>query len=214
MISVHFTENCDEAISYAERCALTDLSEAAYAEVLTWLPQLRMDITLTVQCGRSVIPETGEVGASVAAGHVVWVVDPERAGGVQGIAEARLRATLFHELHHQVRGWVMTTGPIASFVQCAVAEGLATAFERDAAGASPPWGQYPPDVMDWVEQLRALPPYPSYGEWMFKHPDGRRWIGYRAGTFIADEAKRRAGRTPEDLVTTPAPEILALAGFA
>jgi hypothetical protein len=47
--------------------------------------------------------------------------------------------------------------------------------------------------------------------WMVEHPDGRRWIGYRAGTFIADQAIAASGRTAAQLATMPTDEVLALA---
>jgi hypothetical protein len=63
-----------------------------------------------------------------------------------------------------------------SFMDGVVSEGLATAFERDAGGRLPPW---------------------------FQHPDGRRRIGYRAGTYIADQAIAASGSSAADLVLAP-----------
>lgn len=39
-------------------------------------------------------------------------------------------------------------------------------------------GVSPDNVEQWVHELRALPSNASYAEWMFQHPDGRRWIGF------------------------------------
>jgi uncharacterized protein YjaZ len=93
-----------------------------------------------------------------------------------------------------------------------VSEGLATAFERDFVGRTPPWGDYGEEVRAWVSELLKLPPSAPYHHWMFQHPDGRRWIGYRAGTYIADQAIARSGRSAAQLVLTPTNEILAVAG--
>jgi uncharacterized protein YjaZ len=49
---------------------------------------------------------------------------------------------------------------------------------------------------------------------MFQHPDGRRWIGYRAGTLIVDRAIAASGASSAALVRVPTADILALAGFA
>jgi uncharacterized protein YjaZ len=95
-----------------------------------------------------------------------------------------------------------------TFMDGVVAEGLATAFERDAAGRRPPWGRYPLEVERWVEELRALPVTAHYPTWMFQHPDGRRWIGYRAGTYIADRAIIASGRSAADLVATSTADVL------
>ena len=89
-----------------------------------------------------------------------------------------------------------------------VGEGLATVFERDAAGMPAPWGQYPPNVVDWVKELRALPSDAPWKQWMSRHPDGRRWIGFKAGTYIADQASRASGRTAAQLVNVPSAEVV------
>ena len=96
-----------------------------------------------------------------------------------------------------------------------VSEGMATAFERDFAGNKPLWGEYPEDVESWVEELLDLPmsAYGSYPQWMLQHPDGRRWIGYRAGTYIVDEAMLASGLSAADLVLAPTAEVLKLAGL-
>jgi uncharacterized protein YjaZ len=77
-----------------------------------------------------------------------------------------------------------------------------------------PWGSYPHDVAVWVQEVLQLPPKAPYAQWMFQHSDGRKWIGYRAGTFIVDQALAATGRTSSDLVTATTDEILAMAGFS
>jgi uncharacterized protein YjaZ len=90
-----------------------------------------------------------------------------------------------------------------SFMDGVVSEGLATAFERDAGGRLPPWGQYPQEASAWVAELLQLPLTAPYERWMFQHPDGRRRIGYRAGTYIADQAIAASGSSAADLVLVP-----------
>lgn len=160
------------------------------------------------------IPETGEAGSSVSPGHISWTVNPSRPEGPAAIAKSQLRSTLFHERHHQVRGWVKFGGsPRTSFMDGVVSEGLATAFERDFGGRQPPWSEYPKDAHLWVTELMHLPLHAPYRQWMFQHPDGRRWIGYRAGTYIADRAIAASGLSAADLVKIPTNEIVRLAGF-
>ena len=84
---------------------------------------------------------------------------------------------------------------------------MATAFERDFAGTSPLWGDYPVEVSSWVEELANQPPAANRTDWMFRHPDGRRWIGLRAGTYLVDQAMKRMNRSSAELVATPADEI-------
>lgn len=48
---------------------------------------------------------------------------------------------------------------------------------------------------------------------MFKHPDGRRWIGYRAGVYIVDQAQRKSGLSAAKLVNSSTYEILRVEGI-
>ena len=196
------------------RAAITEVCAATAAEVRRLLPELPSIIEVAAQTGTSVIAETGEAGAVLRATRIRWIVDPTRPGGIAVIARAQLRATLFHELHHVARGWVIESGKArTSFMDAVVSEGLATAFERDAAGRRSPWGEYPEDVAAWVEELLGLPRDAPYRTWMFKHTDGRQWVGYRAGTYIVDQAKRVSGLSAARMVKVPTREILAMAGL-
>ena len=211
-VSVNFDDSV-HAFTDAERKVIANIADSTFDEVRALLPALAKSVTLDVASGTQVIPETGELGAATAPGRIAWIVDAGRPGGVEAIAKMWLRATLFHEMHHVARGYVMNGGaPPRSFMDGVVSEGLATAFQRDAAGADVPWATYPDEVELWVDELRSLPLHAPYPDWMFQHPDGRRWIGYRAGTYIADRAIAASGRSAADLVGTPAAEILALAG--
>lgn len=140
---------------------------------------------------------------------------PSRPGGVEAIAEKHLRSTLFHELHHTVRGYaIREPGSPDSFMDFVISEGLASVFERDAAGDRPVlWADYPAEVDSWVEELMALPLDAPYADWMFTHPDGRRWIGYRSGAYLVDLAVASSGRSAADLVHASTEDVLDLAGY-
>jgi hypothetical protein len=47
-------------------------------------------------------------------------------------------------------------------------------------------------------------------QWLFRHPDGRRWIGLRAGTLLADEATRKTGKSAAALAQVPTDEFLRM----
>ena len=159
-----------------------------------------------VRAGHDVIPETGETATAVLPASVYWTVDPRR--DVLSIVRTELRPTLFHEFHHLLRDGHI---PRHSLMDAVVTEGLATAFERDFGNANPPWGIAPPEVMDWTRELLLQPETAPRDDWLSRHPDGRRWIGLRVGTFLADRAMRASGRSAVALVTTPTEEILRLA---
>jgi uncharacterized protein YjaZ len=193
--------------SRAERRAIEQVADAAARDVRTLLPALPNRLQLVVRTGHDVIPETGETATAALPDSVYWTVDPAR--GVLSIVRTELRASLFHELHHLVRD---ARVPRHRLIDAVVTEGLATAFERDFGKASPPWGMVPPEVMEWTRQVLLQPDTAPREPWLSQHPDGRRWIGLRVGTFLADRAARASGRSAAELVVTPTEEIVRLAG--
>ena len=85
-----------------------------------------------------------------------------------------------------------------------VLEGMASAFERDYAGATYPWTRHPDEVADWADELLALPrdtPSDEWRQWIFAHDDGRRWIGYRVGAYMTDRVVAATGRSVVDLAS-------------
>lgn len=196
--------------SATERRVIARVAGDAAREARQHLPALAAQITLRVQSGKDVIPEQGATAIAGPPDWIMWTVDSDRPEGVAKIAEAHLRAALFHEFHHLVRGATLPSGWLMDQV---ITEGMATAFERDFAGASPPWGQYPDDVSTWVDELLMQPPDAGPAGWIARqHDDGRLWIGMRAGTYLVDVAMKKLNRTSAELVSTPTEAILAAAG--
>lgn len=209
-VTVEFYIENGYRFSLAERDAIETIADAAVPEVRRLLPTLPADIVLKVYPGTDVIPETGETGFTAGTNRVFWIVTPRRPEGVIAIANRELRGTLFHELHHLVRA--QTEGSL-TLRQRVVGEGLATAFERDMAGMPAPWGKYPPEVAEWTKEILALPDDASWKQWMSRHPDGRRWVGYKVGTYIADQAMRSSKKSAAELVNAPTADVLRMAGF-
>ena len=154
------------------------------------------------------MPETGEGASALPPDMVIWTVDSTRTEGVQQIIERQLRGTLFHEFHHLVR--FAASGP-NTLMDHVVSEGLATVFERDFGATKPEWGQYPANVADWVTELLHGSESASQNEWLFRHRDGRRWVGYRAGTFLVDQAMVESKQSSADMITMPTADVIALA---
>lgn len=206
LVEVEYRAGYD--FSRRERAAIQRIADRAARDVRPLLPGLPTDLRITVQAGDRVIPETGETGTIGLPGAVYWTVDPSHTGGVLAVVTAQLRGTLFHEWYHLVRQARFSPQTLA---ERAVNEGLATAFERDFGGAPTPWGAYPPEVGDWTHELLTAGPTAPSQAWMHKHPDGRRWVAYKVGTYIADRAVRESGRSLAQLAAEPTERILALA---
>jgi uncharacterized protein YjaZ len=216
VIHVVFQRDTQDSFSADERDLICSIASSTEPDVRAHLPMLVPDVELSVEGrgGWEVIPQYGYGGTAMTSNQIRFIVDPSRPEGVETIVRAHLRHTLFHESHHLARGWFITAGePMNAFIDNAVCEGLATAFERDVGGYAPGWAEYPDNVADWVEELLQLPVDANYAEWMFYNPDGRVWIGYRAGTYIADLAINNSGRSAAQLVRTPVPEVLEHAGY-
>jgi len=195
--------------SWRQRRAIQSTLDATLTEVKALLPVLPSRVTLRVSTGRSVIPETGE-SASVSPPDVIyWTVDVSRKEGVGAIVRCQLRRTLYHELHHLARAASVRAGD--GLLDDVVTEGLATVFERDVARVPVPWGDYPRDVDAWSAELLAAGQGATREHWMVRHPDGRRWIGYKVGTYWIDRATRTSGKSAVDMVSLPTAEILRLA---
>lgn len=191
----------------AERSRIERVFADTANEVRALLPPLPHNLRLLARAGRDVIPETGETGAAILPATVLWTVDPDRPGGVMHTVDTELRASLFHELHHLVR---YAAVPSTSLFDDAITEGMASVFE-DFAGPRRPWAAYGPEVIDWVDEIRAQPPGTKGKEWFGMHPDGRRWIGHRVGAYITDRASKRARGSAATLASVPVAEVLRLA---
>jgi hypothetical protein len=211
-ITVEYPSQDGHVFSTDERQTIQRIADQTEREVRRILPKLPQEIVLEVRAGTDVISETGDNGVALDPGRIGWMVDATRAEGVKAIAERHLRAALFHEMHHLVRGWTVKDGrvPGDTVMDAAISEGLATAFARDFANARDPWSEYPKEVASWAEEVMTLPKDAAYDEWMFKHPDGRRWIGYKVGVYVVDQAIAASGRSAADLATTSAEQIVAL----
>ena len=200
------------ALTEAERGLIQSICTQVSTELRSQLPTLPGVVDVHVATRGRVIPQLGYGARASTPRSLSFVVDPLHPSGSTALIEQSLRPALFHECHHIVRGWVLRGGTRRRrFIDGVIHEGLASAFERDAAAHHAPWCSYPADVRQWVDELLPLPVYVPYAKWMFAHPDGRCWIGYRAGVFIADQAIAASGRSAAELAETSCEEILALA---
>jgi len=48
-------------------------------------------------------------------------------------------------------------------------------------------------------------------DWIMQHPDGRRWIGMKTGTYLVDQAMKNLNRTSAELIAMPTADVLAAA---
>lgn len=195
----------------AAHAAVVEVSQAAEHDIRALLPSLEVDLYLLVNQTRQVIPETGDGGFTIGPHCIRWDVDPAR--GVEQVARASLRRTLFHECHHAVR---LQRRPqdaeLIDWPSIAIFEGLASVFEDAAGGPRATWRHYDPDVIgSWVDELFDHPVGEDWMHWKFDHPDGRRNVAYKVGMWLVDQAVARSGRSAVDLVWDTPETVLHLA---
>jgi uncharacterized protein YjaZ len=92
-----------------------------------------------------------------------------------------------------------------------VSEGLATVFERDYASGDPLWGRYEDDrtMRQWLSELLAQGD--SINEdYLFDHPDGRRWIAYKTGAWVVDRVLHSTKVSFQWLTTHRAESVIKL----
>ncbi|HSX28119.1 MAG TPA: DUF2268 domain-containing putative Zn-dependent protease [Candidatus Saccharimonadales bacterium] len=183
-----------------------------FREVRKLLPSIHKSITFVVQVNKhETMPEYGTGGATRNSELILLFLDSKLPYGERGLL-ANTREIVFHELNHAARYAI----PIwhKSFLDSCLMEGLATVFERDRAGSKPLYGIYDlSEVTDWLRELQEGNPESRWQEYMFRHGDGRRWIGYKVGTYLIDEALQRSGKSIEALTLMECQDILKAAQF-
>lgn len=136
-------------------------------------------------------------------------------GGVIDSTYQGIKSTIFHEFHHLSRGWAIQDNKFSYGIPNAmVNEGLAVAFTEIYTGNINDVNAYSDEADSWVKEILALPLDADYAQWvMGKHPDGRTYIGYRTGNFLARQAMKKSGKSILELSNLMPKEIIKQAGY-
>jgi len=136
-------------------------------------------------------------------------------GGIIDSVKMGIRSTIFHEFHHLSRGWAIQDNKFSYGIPNAmVNEGLAVAFTEIYTGNISEVNAYTDEADNWVKEILALPLDASYSDWvMGEHPDGRTYIGYRTGNFLARRAMTMSGKNILELSALTPDEIVKIAGY-
>lgn len=136
------------------------------------------------------------------------------AGGLNKAIMDGLKATVFHELHHTIRGWTIHGNKFPRGIDvAAINEGLADVFAELQVGR--PLNKLSTDINyhEWANEVIALPQNANYGHWMFMHPDGRTAIGYRLGAYLVKRAMENSQLDIFELSKLSIAEIYQHAGY-
>lgn len=202
----------------AERRGLTKRKAIAAIEeglkaTAKLLPTLSKHLNIAVRpYFMGIIPEYGTGARTHDSEFIEIWFDKSLSHGVEKTLRF-LYLTVFHEGNHAARWNSIEVDN--RLVEAAVFEGLATVFEREYAGYRPLYGKYEDDatMQKWFDEIKAAgEDWSKYDKLFYDNPDGRRWVGYKTGTWIIDKALK-SGKSVIELTTLPADEIIALANI-
>lgn len=122
-----------------------------------------------------------------------------------------LRQTVFHEAYHLAHGY-HAQKPVFLPIEEAIYEGAATAFERDYVDSPVPYGLYDKkNIALWLSEIKSLKKDYDRQKWKFYNKErDERWMLYKVGTYVVDEAVSKSGKTIVDLNKCSAKEILEM----
>ncbi|HVX57985.1 MAG TPA: DUF2268 domain-containing putative Zn-dependent protease [Candidatus Saccharimonadales bacterium] len=186
-------------------------AESAYEEVTKLLPFGSGYVTFVVQPREyGLIAETHDIGRTHNSDLIELAFDPKFARKNPQQILDQVRPTVFHEMNHAARFNLNIWH--TSFLDHCVLEGLAAVFARDYADYDALWGRYDEgEARKWLAEIRKKEKTLDYDAYMFKHPDGRRWIGYKVGTYLIDQAVKNSGKSVVELSKLESADILTLA---
>lgn len=194
---------------------LLELINSWHQDLKTILPGLSDDIQTGFD-NNYLMPYHATGGGTLTPHLIKLAYNPQfNAPEAEKIAE--LKATYFHENYHALRGYSFeTTSADQSAIGIAVEEGLATKFEMLHAGSYPGYAVLENSVImrQWLDEVRALPNGFDYDWHKYKFFDaetGRKWILYKVGLFIVEDAIRYSpNQAFETLNNLTVPQIIKL----
>lgn len=105
-VDVEYTDDARGAFTWKQRRAVQAVADAAFRDARRALPGLPERLTLAVNLGTSVIPETGENATVVPPAEVAWMIDPSRdvAFAHSSVSRSSTSCTISHEPRMLRRG--------------------------------------------------------------------------------------------------------------
>lgn len=189
----------------------------AEKKVRSLLPTLPKSISVEVSVTSEKVDQIGGVNGYTASNKpakVVVQVSNVFSGGITAAIKNALSALVFHEFHHLSRGWAINDNMFGRGISiAAVNEGLAVVFSETYTGIKLKGNSYPKEAGKWMDEVMTLPRNANYTKWMYKHPDGRSAVGYRAGHHMIRRIMNETGKNILELSKFTSKEILYLAGY-
>ncbi|WP_421871658.1 DUF2268 domain-containing putative Zn-dependent protease [Marinoscillum sp.] len=216
-VTIHYPES--DLLGVQERHVIDSAINAYSNELRNLLPTLPNSIIIQVKLVpndlSTVFGVTGRADSNDPKGELVIMISTSYPGGILAAVRDGLANVIYHELHHIAHGWTMANSHLSSSIlSAAVNEGLAVVFAEQYTHQIKSANAYPPNVDEWVLDIMALPDGANYSHWVSgTNPDGRQYIGYRAGKYLIEEALKNSNYDILQLSNLDVAEIVNLAGF-
>lgn len=182
----------------------------AYKKALKLLPFAHERITFIVQPREYWLADiTKDNGRTLNAGMIEVAFDPKTALTNPSKLLGQVQPLVLHEMNHAAR--YNKKIMFKTFLENCVNEGVAVVFTREYVGFKAPWDKYPKEVTGWLKEIQEAGKCIDTYHYMFMHPDGRPWIGYKVGTYIVDQAMKNSGKSVIELTKLECADILKLA---
>ena len=212
----YFVDGEDAAFTNEQRARIKEIIKATITKTKKLYPSLSENINFNIHSvDRDFSMVNGVTGRADRTHEIEISLSSTYKGGMDKAIDDGLEITLFHELHHIVRGWVVHENKFGRGIDiAAVNEGLADVFAEAQSGRAASTFPGDPDFDAWTIEILALPKNANYGEWMNQLPDGRTAVGYRTGAWLVREAMANSELNILELSELSVSEIYKLAGYS
>ncbi|WP_088330112.1 DUF2268 domain-containing putative Zn-dependent protease [Lacimicrobium sp. SS2-24] len=203
----------------SEKAFLESVITVAERDVRTFFPAMTRNLVFsikTVDWDLDIVDGvTGMATNHDPIGKISFIISDHGEGGFYDAILKGGRSTALHELHHIAVGWAIEDHDFGPGIHIAAAnEGLATVFAELLSGTSSDASEAPVNVDDWVKEILTLPPHANYMHWVSgEHPDGRSFIGYKAGRYLIYQAMLNSNKSIIELSGAPISKIYEYAGY-
>lgn len=213
--SFKFVDGSNLKFKQADKIKIQKITNSTIKKVKQLMPELSDSIQFNILIiDRDLSVVNGTTGRADRINEIEISFSSIYKGGIDKAINDGLAVTLFHELHHTVRGWTIYGNKFSQGIDIAtINEGLADVFAEIQAGHPHSTYSNEVDFDSWTKEILALPKDANYGEWMFAHPDGREAIGYRTGAYLIKKAMRSSGKSILELSKMSVKKIYEIAGY-
>ncbi|MDG1752685.1 MAG: DUF2268 domain-containing putative Zn-dependent protease [Thalassotalea sp.] len=208
-------QNSEKAtFSTQDKKEIQKVVQTTITKMYKLMPELAAKINFNIRLiDRDLTMVYGVTGRADKKDEIEISLSSTYQGGISQAIKDGLVGTVFHELHHTVRGWTMYDNKFPQGIDTAsINEGLADVFAEIQIDRSMNRMSTNINFDVWVEEIKALPKNANYGDWMGLHPDGREAVGYRTGAYIVKRAMKNSGKDIIAMSKLSVEDIYILAG--